>query len=206
MTDLLERWRRVPVAVAVDISKGACQIDPAIRPLRPAGQQPRLFGFAVTAICDPPDFGAVLRALDVIKPGDVLVIDAQGNRETAMIGEILGGHLRRQGASGIVCDGAVRDVGELATWDDLPVFCRSITPRGPTRFDGRNVNGVAMIGGRDVRPGDLIVGDDDGLCALTPEMIGDLIDAAEAKLAMEAEWQKDLASGKTVAATFGLKP
>ncbi len=206
MNGLHERWRKVPVAVAVDVSKGACQIDPAIRPLRPAGQQPRLFGLAVTAICEPPDFGSVLRALDQIRPGDVLVIDARGNRDTAMIGEILGGHLRRMGAAGIVCDGAVRDVGELATWDDLPVFCRSITPRGPTRVDGWNVNNVAMIGGRAVRQGDVVIGDDDGLCAMTPELIRALIDAAEAKLAMEAEWQISLASGKTVAATFGLKP
>ena len=206
MNDLLTRWRKVPVAVAVDVSKGACQIDPAIRPLRPAGQQPRLFGSAVTAICAPPDFGAVLRALDVIKPGDVLMIDAQGNRETAMIGEILGGHLRRLGAAGIVCDGAVRDVAKLASWDDLPVFCRSITPRGPTRFDGRKVNAEAMIGDREVQPGDIVIGDDDGLCVLNQDMLRELIDAAEAKLVMETEWLKRLAAGKTVAAAFGLEP
>jgi 4-hydroxy-4-methyl-2-oxoglutarate aldolase len=206
MTDDFERWRIVPAAVAVDASNGACQIDPAIRPLRQAGQQPRLFGRAVTAICEPPDFGAVLRAIDVVTSGDVLVIDAQGNHETAMLGEILGGHLRRLGAAGIVCDGAVRDVAELASWQDLPVFARFITPRGPTSADHGTVNGAAMIGGRKVEPGDLVIGDDDGLCALTPEMVRVLIDKAEAKLVLESRWKASLVSGQTIAQTFGLKP
>jgi hypothetical protein len=53
----LERWRSIPVAVAVDVGRAMGQIDPAIRPLLPPGRQPRLFGRAVTALCEPPDFG-----------------------------------------------------------------------------------------------------------------------------------------------------
>ena len=204
MNDFIQRWRTVPVAVAVDVSQGTCQIDPAIRPLRPPGQQPRLFGRAVTALCEPPDFGAVLRALDTIMPGDVLVIDAQGNRYTAMIGEILGGQLRRRGAAGLVCDGAVRDVAALAGWDDLSVFARWITPRGPTGAERGTFNGTALIGGRSVNPGDLIIGDDDGLCALSAELVRTLIGPAEQKLTLEAEWQKSLSSGLSIAQTFGL--
>ena len=90
----VERWRNIPVSIAVDLQRNAGQIDPAIRPLMPPGQQPRLFGRAVTALCEPPDFGAVVYALDVVAAGDVLVIAAAGNAETAMIGEILCGHLR----------------------------------------------------------------------------------------------------------------
>ncbi len=206
MTDEIERWRNIPVAIAVDVSNGLCQIDPAIRPLLPPGQQPKLFGRAVTARCAPPDFGAVLRALDVIKPGDVLVIEAQGNRETAMIGEILGGHLRRNGAVGIVCDGAVRDVAKMAGWKDFSVFARFITPRGPTGIAGGMVNITTQIGGCVVNAGDLVIGDDDGLASLSSDMIRTLIDAAEAKRTLEAVWQEGLAAGRTIAQTFGLKP
>lgn len=202
--DLLKRWSPVPAAIIADVSKGAALIDPAIRPLRPAGQQPRLMGRAVTAHCVPPDFGAVLAALDGVEPGDVLVIDAQGFRSHAMIGEILGGFLRRKGAAGIVCDGAVRDVAELACWSDFSVFSRFISPAGPTGLTEGRVNGVVSIGGKSVSPGDLIIGDDDGLVALSPDMIRMLIEPAEAKLALEAKWQADLASGKTIAQTFGL--
>ncbi len=202
--ELIERWRAVPVAVLVDVSKGACQIDPAIRPLCPAAQQPRLFGRAVTALCAPPDFGAVLRALDVMKAGDVLVIAAQGNHQHAMIGGILGGHLRRMGAAGIVCDGAIRDVAELASWKELSVYSRSITPLGPTAVSLGEVNAPVTIGGLVIHPGDIVIGDDDGLGALTPSAAQAYIDAAEAKLALEAEWIKKLVSGKTIAETFGL--
>ena len=128
----IARWAAVPVAVAVDMVRDAGQIDPAIRPLRPAGMQPRLFGQAVTVRCEAPDFGAVLHALDVIRRGQVLVIDAAGHRDAAMIGDILSGHLRNKGVSGLVCDGAVRDTGTLGGWTDFAVFSRWITPRGPT--------------------------------------------------------------------------
>src|SRR3546814_2050700 len=76
----------------------------------PCSCQPRLFGRAVTAMCEPPYFGAVVQSLDVIRAGDVLVIAANGDCRNAMIGEILGGYLRGRGCAGILCDGAVRDV------------------------------------------------------------------------------------------------
>lgn len=200
----IERWRQVPVAVAVDVSQAVCQIDPSIRPLCPSGQQPRLFGRAVTALCEPPDFGAVLYALDRVKPGNVLVIAAGGNSETAMIGEILGGHLRRLGACGLVCDGAIRDVAELAKWNDFSVFSRAITPRGPTSAERGRVNCSVVIGGRLINPRDLIIGDDDGVASLDPTSIVKFIAEAEGKLAKEAEWQASLAAKRTVAETFNL--
>jgi len=158
----------------------------------------------VTALCEPPDFGAVLHALDQVTPGDVLVIAASGHAETAMIGEILGGHLRRRGGCGLVCDGAVRDVATLAGWTDLPVFARSVTPRGPSSAERGAVNLPAIVGGRLVTPGDLVIGDDDGLVALTPSTIRGRIGDAEARLALEAEWQASLAAGRSMLDTFGL--
>jgi 4-hydroxy-4-methyl-2-oxoglutarate aldolase len=202
----IDRWSEIPVAIAVDVSNAACQIDPAIHPLCPAGRQPRLFGRAVTALCEPPDFGAVLQALDLIRPGDVLVIAANGHVETAMIGEILGGHLRRLGGRGIVCDGAVRDVAQLAAWPELPVFTRAITPRGPSSWERGVVNAAVTVGGRLVSPGDLIIGDDDGLAALSPSDIRSYIGGAEAKQARELEWQTGFANGRSAAEIFGLAP
>ena len=202
----IDRWREVPVAVAVDLGRGVGQLDPAIRPLQPAGRQPRLFGRAVTALCEPPDFGAVLHALELVEPGDVLVIAASGHVETAMIGEILGAHLRRRGGAGLVCDGAIRDVATLAGWSDLPVFARGITPRGPSSAERGAVNLPVVVGGGLVTPGDLVIGDGDGLVALTPAVVRNRIGDAEAKLALEAEWEASLASGRSVLDTFGLSP
>ena len=202
----IDPWRVVPVAIAVDLVRDHGQIDPDIRPLNPPGRQPRLFGRAVTALCEPPDFGAVLHALDQIMPGDVLMIAANGHRQTAMIGEILAGHLRRRGAAGLVCDGAIRDVATLSEWTDFSVFTRSITPRGPASFGAGSVNVPVKIGGRQVTPGDLVMGDDDGLVAMAPDMVRKHLRDAQAKLALEAEWTTNLASGRTVAQTFALAP
>lgn len=201
--ELLDRWRAIPVPVIVDHAP-ECQIDIALRPLRPAGQNPALFGLAVTARCAPPDFGPVLRAIDLIQPGDVLVIDAAGEAGWAMIGDVLGGHLHRIGVAGIVCDGAVRDTGTLAGMEGLAVYARHINPRGPKGASGTEVNGPVTIGGRAVSAGDLIIGDDDGLAALTPAEAGVLIERCEAKVALEVEWVCRLAAGEPLAAIFGL--
>lgn len=200
----IARWSAIPVAIAVDLVRDAGQIDPAIRPLRPAGLQPRLFGQAVTVRCEAPDFGAVLQALDVIQSGQVLVIDAGGYREAAMIGDILSGHLRAKGVVGVVCDGAVRDVGTLGGWDDFPVFSRWINPRGPTGADRGAINLPVTIGGAHVAPGDLLIGDDDGLVVLGPASVRAFIADAEAKLARETGWIEGLAAGNSAAEVFGL--
>ncbi|WP_374636351.1 RraA family protein [Paracoccus sp. (in: a-proteobacteria)] len=200
---LLARWRHIPVAVAADLTPSH-QIDPAIRPLRPVGQQAPLFGRAVTARSTPPDFGAVLHAVGAIGPGEVLVIDAGAQISHAMIGDILGGHLHRQGAAGLVCDGAVRDVAGLAAMPGLSVYARAVNPLGPTTARTGEVNGGIMIGGIAVAPGDLIIGDDDGLVALPPALLPKLIDAAEAKLRLEAEWSARLTAGEPVRDIFRL--
>ena len=118
------------------------------------------------SLCEPPDFGAVLLAIDRIGAGEVLVIAAQGRAETAMIGEILSGQARRRGAVGVICDGAIRDVATLAQWADFSVFTRHVTPRGPWSAERGAVNAPVVFGGQTIGPGDLLIGDDDGLVAL----------------------------------------
>jgi regulator of RNase E activity RraA len=95
-------------------------------------------------------------------------------------------------------------VAELAKRNDLPVLSRAITPRGPTSAERGRVNFSVVFGGRLVNPGDLIIGDDDGLVSLDPMSIVKFIADAEAKLAKEAEWQSSLAANRTVAETFNL--
>lgn len=201
--DLLARWRRIPVAVAVDLAP-AQQISPALRPLRPAGQQPRLCARAVTVHCIAPDFGAVLHAIGQTGPGQVLVIAAAGHAANAMIGDVLGGQLHTQGAAGILCDGAIRDTATLASLENFSVYARHITPRGPTGAALGAVNVAISLGGCAVHPGDLILGDDDGLVVLPINRLAELIDAAEAKLLLEADWSRRLAAGDPVSGIFGL--
>ncbi|MDS9469038.1 hypothetical protein RGQ15_15840 [Paracoccus sp. MBLB3053] len=202
--ELLARWRRIPVPVIVDLAS-ECQIDIALRPLLPPGRQPSLFGRVVTARCSPPDFGSVLHAIATIREGDVLVIDAGGEPGWAMIGDVLGGHLHRLGVAGIVCDGAVRDTGALAGMAGLSVYSRHINPRGPVGASQGEVNAAVRIGGCTIAPGDLIIGDDDGLAALRPAHLTDLIEPAETKLSLEARWISRLAADEPITRIFGLE-
>jgi regulator of RNase E activity RraA len=204
--NLLAPWRGVPVALAVDCAPGARQIDPAIRPLLPAGRQPRLFGRALTVRVEPPDFGAMIHALDLARAGDVLCVEAGGDAATAMIGEILSGQLRRLGVAGIVVDGAVRDVATLSLWDDFAVFARHVTPRGPTGAAGGSLNAPITLGGVRVDPGDLILGDDDGLVCLPPATVTGGLAPVTEKAGKEAEWEARLAGGVPAAQVFGLPP
>lgn len=202
--DVLARWRTIPVAAIVDVAP-ECQISPSIRPLCPAGKQPRLFGRAVTALCVPPDFGAVVHAIDVVKTGDVLVIASGGHTAHAMIGRVLGAHLASKGAAGIVCDGAMSDVGHLASIENFSVYTRAITPLGPTSATQGTVNVPVQVGGLTVEPGDWIIGDDDGLASLNPRALETLISAAEAVVQKEAGWIQALSAGQPIHKIFGLK-
>ncbi|MEO1142762.1 MAG: RraA family protein [Pseudomonadota bacterium] len=198
------RWRKIPVAVTVDLDPVIRQITPDIRPLLPIGRQPLLFGRAVTVACEPPDFGAVLHGVDAAEMGDILVIAAGGHKGNAMIGDILCGQLRSKDVGGVICDGAIRDVATLATWENFPVYTRHINPRGPIGNQEGVVNCPVVVGDVEITPDDYIMGDDDGLVAMSPEELEVWIDAAEARLELEEEWQASLSEGKTMQEVFSL--
>ena len=198
-------WQLVPVSIVVDIDHST-RIDPGIRLLGGPGQGRHLCGPAFTVECHPPDFGAVVHALDAAMPGDVLVIAANGNADTAMIGEILGGHLRSKGLAGLVCDGAVRDTSTLANWSDFPVFSKHVCPNGPHSAESGELLVPVSFGGRMIQPGELILGDDDGLAIVSPEMVRTGYEAVVERLELEKSWIEGLAKGGSAVDVFGVKP
>jgi len=203
-SDEIKAWQDIPVAIAADLVPEE-QLDIAIRPLGLPGKQLKLCGCAFTALCEPPDFGAVMHSIDLVKRGDVFVIATSGSDDTAMIGEILCGRLRSMGCAGVICDGAVRDVAAIASWSDFSVFARLVNPRGPTGAEKGVIQHSVKIGNCTVNPGDLILGDDDGLIALSPANAREKLKHAQAKLVLEQEWEAGLAAGKTCAEVFGLE-
>lgn len=199
---LIEAWAAVPVTIAADLFEGQTLVDPAIRPLRPFGSGPRLAGRAVTAWCEPGDYGPVHQAIDVGGPGDVIVVDAGGRPDRAMIGELLSGAARRKGIVGVVVDGPVRDIGTLASWSDFPVFARGNTPRGPASMEWGAVNRTVAFGGIEVSPGDIVLGDDDGLVVIPAGEAEKRLAKAQAMTAAETEWEGQLAQGRTTLDVF----
>ncbi len=204
--ELVEKWAGVPTSVAADILDGLTVIDPAIRPLKPFAGRRRLAGAAVTALCEGTDYGAVHHAIEVAKAGDVLVIEAGGRNNPAVIGELLGGAARLKGIAGVVVNGAIRDAGRLMQWDDFAVFTRHVTPRGPSSYDRGTVNDVIALGGVKVCPGDIVLGDDDGLVIVPREAAEANLSAALARITAEQDWERELSMGRSTLDVFKIPP
>jgi len=204
--DIIARWSEVPASVAADLFAGSTLIDPAIRPLRAFEGGRRLVGSAVTALCTGTDYGAVHHALAVAGAGAVIVAEPGGRADPAVIGELLGGSARLKGVAGVIVNGAVRDSGRLRQWDDFAVFARHINPRGPSSMDQGVVNEIISFAGARVAPGDIILGDDDGLVVIPREEAEARLDAALARVNAERGWERELTSGRTTLDVFNVPP
>lgn len=203
-TALVDLWAKAPSSVAADILGGLTVVDAAIRPLKPLSAGRRLVGLATTALCEGTDYGPVHHAIAVAQAGDVIVIEAGGRSSPAVIGELLSGAARLKGVRGLVINGAVRDVATLRAWDDFPVFARHVTPRGPSTYDRGVVNDVIALGGVRVAPGDIVLGDDDGVVIVPREEAAAKIEAALARVAAEAAWEKELLAGRSTIDVFDI--
>ncbi len=203
-SSIIARWRAVPTTIVADLFQGTVLVNPRIRPLAPFGDSERLIGRAVTVHCEPPDFGSVLHAVALAQKGDIIAIAADGNVDVAVLGELLGGSARAKGVAGVICDGAVRDIGTLARWRDFPVFALGNTARGPSSKAHGSVNETITLGGVRIEPGFLIIGDDDGIVVFSPADAVSALPKAEANVKAEHEWELQLAAGKTVLEVFAV--
>lgn len=202
--ETLRRWRRVPVTILSDVTGGRVIVDPRIRPLRALPHGARLVGPAVTAWCDRGDFGAMLHALDVAPPGAVALVGAGGDVQTAYAGEILCGYARGKGIAGLVVDGALRDIDTIATWDDFPAYALGSTAKGPVSKERGAVNGAIVLGGVAVQPGDVVVADNDGIAVIPASDAAAVLTAGLDRVGMEAAWQAELATGRTLVDVFSV--
>jgi 4-hydroxy-4-methyl-2-oxoglutarate aldolase len=109
---------------------------------------------------------------------------------------------RLKGIAGVLVDGAVRDVGTLAQWNDFAVFTRWITPRGPSSMERGSVNEPVVFGGVTVSPFDLVVADDDGVVFVPHALAQRLLDSCLARVEAEQRWEAALAKGATTLETF----
>lgn len=202
----IKKWRPVPSAVAADQLGGKAHVDPRIRPIRTLGTKQRLLGNAVTAWCEPADYGAVHHAIDVAEAGDVIVIAGGGRSDPALIGELLSTAARRKGIAGVIVDGAVRDVATLSQWLDFPVYTRWVTSRGPSTMERGVVDAPVVFGGISVHPRDLVIGDDDGLVIVPNREVETRLRGCMTWIEAEARWKRALASGKSTLEVFKVPP
>jgi len=203
----LEDIRRDFERVAPEVVKGASQfaasiladvagrrgaLDGRIAAVAPGM---KLAGPAFTIEVRAGDNLMIHAAMTMAKPGDILVIDGKADRTCALMGSIMMNACKVLRLGGVVIDAAVRDVLELRELG-FPVFAVGSNPHGPTQFVPGRINWPISCGGIAIQPGDLIVGDADGVVAIEREKAGALLDAAAKKVADETSRIAGIKAGK----------
>lgn len=189
---LLEGFRRLPVANIDDcMGRIAC----CNSSLKPMNHSP-LLGTAFTVHCPEGDNLMFHKALELAQPGDVLVIAAGGSMHRALCGEIMSHTAMKAGLNGFVIDGCIRDIDEISTFENFPVYAKGVTPNGPYKNGPGEINVPVSVCGQAICPGDILVGDQDGLLVIKPEEAAELAAKAKAVFDMETQQKADIESGK----------
>ena len=192
--ETVRRFSAFGAADVSDMMNRLYTMSPAIKPMTP--RELRVLGPACTVKVFPGDNLMVHKSLDLAKPGDVLVIDASSSMMTAVIGDLVSTKARHRGIAGVVVDGLVRDLDGILALGDLPVFARGTTPLGPLHRGPGEVNYPVSVGGIVVNPGDVIVGDADGVVVVPQDSAASLLDRLDARAASMAAYQSAVARGE----------
>ena len=175
-------------------------------PIKPLYQGMTLFGTAVTVSGGPTDNLMIHAAMALTRPGDVLVVDFKGMTEAGPWGDVLTEAALQRGLAGLVIDGCVRDAAAIRQMG-FPVFCRGTSMKGTTKTQPTgDVNTPIVCGGVMVMPGDIVVGDDDGVVVVPQaEAAATLAKAAERER-MEEGLRDQLRAGRTTVEALKLEP
>ncbi len=172
----------------------------AIKPVAPGT---RLAGQARTVSAMAGDNGIIHAAIPHLRAGEVLVVDAARVEDVAVWGEIMTHAAMQRGVAGLVLDGAIRDVEAIREMG-FPVYCRAVVPRGPHKGFGGTIDAPIACGDVSVSPGDLIVGDDDGVAVVPLAAVDAVLAAAQAAEAREQATIEKIRAGATTAELLGI--
>ncbi len=191
---LVERASQFQAAILCDVAGRRGTLHSRIRALHPAMA---VCGPAFTVEVRPGDNLMFHVALAVARPGDVIVVDGKGDQTCALFGELMVAQAKAAGLGGLVVDAASRDTAELAG-GTFPVFSAGTNPCGPTKGLPGRLSLPVSVGGVAVNPGDLVVGDVDGVVVIPRADVEDVLVAAGKKLATEQQRLRDIAEGLLV--------
>ena len=181
-------------SILADVAGRRGGLDGRIAALSPAM---RVCGPAFTVEVRPGDNLMIHAAMAMAKPGDVLVIDGKADRTCALMGSIMLNACKKLGLAGVVLDASIRDTEELRELG-FPVWAVGANPNGPTKFVPGRINWPISCGGVTVNPGDLIVGDADGVVVVEREKAAMLLPLAAVKVTEEHQRIADISSGKAI--------
>jgi|TARA_B100000768_G_scaffold78446_1_gene74562 regulator of RNase E activity RraA len=196
--DKLVQWATIPPAIAGDVMNRQNVMAGRISPLSPGMT---MAGQARTVSVLAGDNAALHEVIGRLRPNEVLVIDAANYDDRAVWGGILNTRAKLQNINGVVLDGAARDAAEMRGMG-LPVYLSALSPAGPHKGWGGSIDDRISCGGVVVMPGDIILGDDDGVTVVPLARANAVLAASLARIAYEENILKKLASGADVSSLF----
>jgi len=188
---LVERFAKLPVAVVSDSMSRMTAAGPHLRPMHDSGN---LAGIALTVRSRPGDNLMLHKAIDLAEPGDVIVVDAGGDLTNAIMGELMLAYAIKREVAGFVIHGAIRDADAFRE-TNLPTFAAGITHRGPYKDGPGEINVPISLEGMVIEPGDIILGDSDGVHCVPLADAEHILQQAEAKHISEERQMEAIAAG-----------
>jgi len=192
--DVVGKAKAFPASILADVAGRRGTLGGRIQAIH---KSMKVAGPAFTVEVRPGDNLMIHAALVLAKPGDVIVVDGKGDLSCALTGSLMAAHAKAAGIAGFVIDGAVRDTDECAA-GDFPIFAAGTNPNGPVKAVAGRINWPVSIAGTAVNPGDLIVGDADGVVVLPRELAAAVVAGAQAKIDSETARVKDIREGRLV--------
>jgi regulator of RNase E activity RraA len=189
--DIVDRFRGLPVANVSDQMSRLTAGGARLRPMHKGGA---MAGPALTVRTRPGDNLMLHKALDLAEPGDVIVCDGGGDLTNSLIGELMISHAIRRRVAGIVINGAIRD-SDWVRARDFPVFAAGVTHRGPYKDGPGEINVAIAIDGMVIEPGDLVLGDGDGMLVVPFPAVDGVLKSTLAKKAAEEKQMAEIEAG-----------
>lgn len=193
--EIVEQASQYASSILADVAGRRGALNGHISPLSPSM---KFAGPAVTVEVRPGDNLMIHAAMAVAKPGDVILVDGKGDLSSALMGEIMSQQCVALGIAAVVIDGAVRD-SEAICELGFPMFAAGLNPNGPTKSVSGRLNHPISIGGISVSPGDLVVGDADGVTVIERDKAAAMLPLAEQKVAAETKRISEIKSRKALA-------
>jgi len=189
---LIERFRKLPVANVSDVMSRMTAGGARLRPMHDGTP---LAGVAITVKTRPGDNLMLHHAIDMSGVGDVIVVDAGGDLTNSLMGEMMAAYAMTRNIAGFVLDGAIRDAAAIKV-ESLPIFAAGITHRGPYKDGPGEINCPIAIDGMVVEPGDIIIGDDDGVLCVPLAQAEAICEEAEKKFTQEQAHIVNIKAGR----------
>jgi regulator of RNase E activity RraA len=189
--EIARKYQSLPVANVSDCMSRLTGGGPRLRPYHREGV---LSGPAFTVKTRPGDNLMVHKALDIALPGDVVVVDAGGDLTNSIVGEIMITYAMKRGLAGLVINGSIRD-SDAVRQMSFPVYAAGVTHRGPMKSGPGEIGRAIAFDGMVIEPGDLIIGDGDGVLCIPFSEVEEVYQAAAAKNKAENKILADLQAG-----------